>query len=329
IGSNRKYLRLLETISWPDFAQVQRVRLYDAKDAARVSYAWHFPAKGADLVLLQADFTWGRIPRTRFAKLEPVKYADELDALLAYLNGRGGPRRPFEFTFFADGAMPFHPGVYFLHHAVAAAPLRHDQAPRQLVPFGLRERREAFEFAYQEAAWQSFYRGIHMLEQGSPRTEVLAQWKRTLKHFAPSEYGAQLKDLIAQLEQQIPEDKKNQAATVKDLGQLPLDDRIAYYLARLPDVRGEQISAPGHCWTLGLGERTAVSDGLVKIGRPAVPKLIEHLHDRRLTCSIGFQRPFYANRVVLRGQDVAVQCIEAILDLRFYHPTSTRSYLSN
>src|SRR5262245_23591045 len=207
IGANRKYLRLLETISWPDFAQVQRVRLYDAKDAARVSYAWHFPAKGADLVLLQADFTWGRIPRTRFAKLEPVKYADELDALLAYLNGRGGPRRPFEFTFFADGAMPFHPGVYLLHHAVAAAHLGHDEAARQLVHFALRQRREAFEFAYQEAAWQSFYRGIHMLEQGSPRTEVLAQWKRTLKHFAPSEYGAQLKDLIAQLEQQIPEDK--------------------------------------------------------------------------------------------------------------------------
>ena len=182
---------------------------------------------------------------------------------------------------------------------------------------------------YNKLAWESFYSGVEMLEKGSSRADVLARFEVTLKTYGQSRYKEQLLDLIGQLGKQVEEDKELAKTEAEDPETLPPDKRIAYYVARLPDVHGQQYFFPGHCLTINMGEGTKISDALVAIGRPAVPALIKHLNDRRLTRSIGFHRPWAVHRTVLRGQDVAIQCIVKIFDIQFYHPSSTSSYLSN
>ena len=66
----------------------------------------------------------------------------------------------------------------------------------------------------------------------------------------------------------------------------------------------------------------------MKIGRPAVPALIEHLSDRRVTRSVGGGGMSNASLHVLRVQDIVLACIERILDLPFYRRYSTSSYFS-
>ncbi|MCI0379000.1 MAG: hypothetical protein L0215_15435, partial [Gemmataceae bacterium] len=182
--------------------------------------------------------------------------------------------------------------------------------------------------AQDEAAWQSFNEGILLLQKGAPRSQVLEHWQKALTDSPQSKYAAQLRDYIAQLKPQIEEDKKLAAGAVKAPEKLPLAERIAYYLERFPDVRGEQFSDPGFCSTVGMGEGTALSDAVVRIGRPAIPALIEKLNDRRLVRSVGWWRSYAKSRTVLRVQDVAIQCIHAILDQTFYERRSTSTYFS-
>lgn len=174
-----------------------------------------------------------------------------------------------------------------------------------------------------DGAWRSFYAGVELLEKGEPRAQVLAQWEATLREFPQSEYQHQLESYVAVLRQQVIQNK-TLAASQPENGSL--EKRIADNIARFPDVHGKQWSQPGSCWTLGQGDDTRWSDAIVKIGRPAVPALIEHLSDRRLTRSIGYWRNFHPHRTVLRVQDVAVQCLEAILKMRFV--PNDQSYLS-
>ena len=225
--------------------------------------------------------------------------------------------------------MSFHSGALWFYEAYVAASFAKDEAAQKLLHEGLHQDRHCVEATYNEGGWQSFARGIAMLEGGSPRHAVLAQWKETLRFFGESRYRPELLDLTAQLEKQVVIDEKLRAGDAADPEKLPVDQQIEYYLARLPDVHGMQISQPGHCSAVGLDAGTTISDALVKIGRPAVPGLIDHLDDHRLTRSVGFSRSFAASRTVLRGQDVAVQCIEKILDIRFYEPSTSSSYLSN
>jgi hypothetical protein len=157
----------------------------------------------------------------------------------------------------------------------------------------------------------------------------LAQWEQTLKTYPASRYKEQLADLIGQLKIQVREDVELSKTPAVDAAQLSQEQQIAYYISRLADVHGQQWSQPGHCQTTGMGKDTASSDALVKIDRPAIPALIEQLENRRLTRSIGFWRNFAPDRTVLRYQDVAVECIEEILNIRFYTVSSTSSYLSN
>src|SRR5262249_26381791 len=162
-----------------------------------------------------------------------------------------------------------------------------------------------------------FARGVALLEQGAARAEVLAQWTDTLKAFGRSRYRDQLRDLVAELTKQVGEDRRLAATRVKDPAKLPPRERPAYYLAPFPHRhgRGPRASRPGHRTTLGMGAGTAWGAAGVRTGRHADPALIDHLPARPVTRSIGFRRDFEPHRVVLRVQDVAVQCIEEILQV--------------
>ncbi len=335
---NLKALENLRSIPWPNFSKLERVRLYDAKSPTQFLNAWRLAGEGRELVLLSPDFTERKISRGIFSKVEASDYADELPKLIKFLKERDpGSKRPWDFTFVQDfgaGGLPFYGGVFLLHHAYAAAFLGKNEEAKAIINEALNQRGLSFEHVYNEGAWQSFFKGTQMLENGDLRKDVLEQWESTLTFYGKSEYREQLLDYVQMLKEQVEEDKKLGTGVVNELGALSEKERIAYCIARFPDVHGFQMSQPGHCMTISFfpdstSKDTLISDTVVKIGRSAVPALIEHLGDKRLTRSIGFRRNFDPNRTVLRVQDVAVQCIEKIVDIRFYHPSTSSSYLSN
>jgi hypothetical protein len=333
LNQNREALDHLREIPWPDLGKIERVHLYDIKQKDRFTNAWRVPGEDDELILLMPDFTERRVAKAGYDKIEVFEYGDELTELLRYLSERDPEtKRSWDFSFICDsgsGGLPYYGGVFLLNHAYAAAYFGKTTMAKTLVHEALKQRGLCFKHAYNEGAWHSFYRGIQLLEGGSDRTEVLRQWERTLHVYGHSRYQDQLLDLVGELRGQVKDDEELKAAAVELPEALPVTERVDYYVARFPDVHGVQFSQPGHCSTLGMGEGTRISDAVVSIGRPAVPRLIDHLTDRRLTRSIGFHRNFSPHRTVLRVQDVAVQCISKIVDIRFYNSSSTSSYLSN
>ena len=323
----------LRTVPWPDFGKLEWIHVCRSGDKERRLRFWHLPVKGDSLVLLLPNFTERRVPRGAFSEIEVADYAVDLSELVKYVQGRDPEKkRPWDFTFIRDrgtSGLPYYGGVFLLHHAYAAAYLGRSDEAKGLVHEAFRQRRLSLKSTYNEGAWQSFWRGIKLLEQGSPRAIVLAQWQETLRIYGHSRYRQQLLDLVGQLKAQVQQDGALRATEVDEPDRLPQDERIAYYLGRFPDVRGQQFCQPGQCQVLRMGERTKFSDAIIKIGRPAVPALIEHLSDRRVTRSIGYRRHFDSSRTVLRVQDVAVACIQKILDIPFYRRSSSSAYLSN
>ena len=272
---NLAALEMLRGLSYPDLSKLEWMRLYSLKDNKRFADAWGMPVKDDEIVLVLADFSERRVKRSAFSKIETADYRKEVAELIEYLKKRDPEsRRPWDFTVINDvvgGGMPFGGGVFLINHAYSTAQFGMEKEAAFLVNEALKQRELAFENAYNELAWISFYTGIGMLEKGESRAEVLVQFENTLKAYGESRYKEQLNDLVSELGKQVEEEKEIAKTNVDDPETLPLDKRIPYYIARLPDVRGIQVSQPGHCSTTGMGERTKTSDSLVAIGQPAVP----------------------------------------------------------
>jgi hypothetical protein len=329
---NLAALDQLRRVPLPQFDELQRLRVKLKTAAQSPASVWGQRIDARKLLLLLPDFTERSVQSEAFETVEEVSYEDELEALGAWLKNRDpADRRPWDFTYFVDlgaNGLPYHGGVFVLHHAFAAAILGHEETARALVTVALQQRGLSFEQALNEGAWHSFQEGIRLLQSGAARKLVLAQWKSTYEIYGNSRYREQLTDLIAELEQQVPQDDRLAASEVEDPEALPLKERIAYHTARFVDVRGAQWGQPGMCATTRCGEGTRHSDAIVKIGRPAIPTLIALLGDRRITRSIGFWRDFAPDRIILRVEDVALECIVSILDVRFWARRTTSSYLS-
>ena len=128
----------------------------------------------------------------------------------------------------------------------------------KLVRGALKRNRKAFDHCYQEFAWQAFVQGVSMLQGGEPRSAILKRWKAALETYGQSRYREQLEDLVGQLTRQVADESKPHA--VADPAKLPVDERIAYHMARLQDTNGYQWSKPGRWQTLGLGDKSSDAD---------------------------------------------------------------------
>jgi hypothetical protein len=173
------------------------------------------------------------------------------------------------------------------------------------------------------AALRSYRAGIELLEKGAPRSEVLARWEAAHEAYPNSALSHALNVYTTLLRRQVEAD--TMPVDPVDPAKLPIPKRVAYYTSLFPDVHGRQYDSSGACYLLHNGAGTEASDAIVAIGRPAIPALIELLDDNRLTRSVG--RGIGQDPTVVRVQDVAVQCIEAILKVRFL--PNDLSYLSS
>jgi hypothetical protein len=335
LARNKEGLDLLRTVPMPDFAQLEFVGVRDTANPEERFVGWRRPGAGRKLVLVSIDFCDRDYPPARPWEAVRIDFGQYVDNLTKYLHERDPEKkRTWDFTALPWNPLgtPYHVGVFQIHHAIAAAWIGRDDAAQRLVHEALKDLRSsgvAFREAYEEAAWQSFNRGIELLESGADRSQVLAQWQETLRLYRASSYTGQVADLVGDLTEQAAEDTALRKSDVADPSQLPLPERVQYFIARLPDVHGEQPGQPARCITLGLtsaemGTDTRNSDALVDIGWPALPALIDHLTDRRVTRSVAYHRNYVPTRTILRVQDVAMDCIEAILNRQMYN----RQYVS-
>ncbi|WP_075096631.1 hypothetical protein [Planctomyces sp. SH-PL14] len=69
--------------------------------------------------------------------------------------------------------------------------------------------------------------------------------------------------------------------------------------------------------------RSNAAAGLRDIGRPAIPRLINLLRDRRRIRAVGFWRVFHPSRTVLRYQDVAIEILQELIPKRIYARSTT------
>lgn len=334
IANRTMNLAALESLrqgSWPDYSRLRLVRVYGA-DNAPVGLAWCVSLTSAEMVYVSPERTLATLDRKQAGKIEDADYAAPLDALARYLkSNQKEDWHPTEFGFISDNGAHGLNSVNYLalpDQAIAAAWLGWPDRAAAILEGALSNRESAVVELIDARAWPSLSQGVKMLQKGADRTAILDVWQRTLAAHPSSGYEEQLKDMLAQLTLQVRQDAQRAKAPPVDPATLALDQQVQYYVDHLCDIATDQMFDPGECPVLNGGKATASSDALVKIGRPALPALVALLDDRRLTRFVGYFRTYDQHPKVLRYQDVAIKCIEAILDMHFYERSGTGYYLS-
>jgi hypothetical protein len=334
IQKNLAALDGLRTFLCLNLQNLKLIRIHSLSNDRDAGLAWSLSTTGRDLIVVTPNLIAGRIDRWKVGIVEQADLKTVIDTLLVYLNGGGNNAwQPAQFSFISgvrpDGLPIYWGGVDSFHLAYAAAWRGMDQQAAALINSELKSRRTALIESLNLRVWPAVDKGMQLLESGAARGDVLTAWTVALNTSRGSQYEPQLQELLIQLRQQVMDDKALAQSPKTDPQKLPTKQQVQYYAARLADVHGMQFSNPGQCVVLRFGPGTAISDALVKIGRPSLPALIDLLDDRRLTRSLGYHRMWDMQPWVLRYQDVAVTCIEAITNLRFYDSTCTGRYLSN
>jgi hypothetical protein len=343
---NAAALARMRRAPWPDLKRLEFTRFCSSEGAEHDRTAWYLPSrKWSGYLILPASFETLALRESEYPKLAAVKYIDGLTALVGDLENPSGlgrialqysrpPRRKGSQMENPSGLGRIVLGcddtgtratteLLLFHHAYAAAYFGRQEEARTLLHEALRQKATCIADAYEEWAWRSFLRGICLLADDATYQEVVTQWKETQRVYGESSYGAQLKELLGELEKQAAEDYELAEAATPTPERLRLERRIPYYLARLPEMHKNADNTGGWWYDFEMfatRQAPLLSDRLVSIGRPAVPGLIEHLTDRRVTRLVHSRDCFEHRAIPLRGQDVALACIERILKMSFYQP---------
>ncbi len=278
----------LRTFPCLNLQNLKLIRIHSLSNDRDAGLAWSLSATGRDLIVVTPNFSTGRIDRWKVGVVEQADLKTVIDALLVYLNGGGANAwQPVQFSFISgvrpDGVPVYWGGVDSFHLAYAAAWRGMDQQAAALIQSELKSRQTALVESLNLRVWPAVDKGMQLLESGAPRNDVLTAWTAALNTSRGSQYEPQLQELLAQLRQQVIDDKTLARSPKTDPQKLPTKQQVQYYAARIADVHGMQFSDPGDCVVLGFGPGTAICNALVKIGRPSLPALIDLLDDRRLT----------------------------------------------
>ncbi|WP_265595663.1 hypothetical protein [Verrucomicrobium sp. BvORR106] len=194
--------------------------------------------------------------------------------------------------------------------------------------------REYLEREFVELAmWQAFLLAGGIDEYVPSRTalpsrqEVLAAFQRA-SQFPNSPHAPRAAKLATLLKEMIAEDATHDFVKDDVLATKSVEDQVQEYIFRLRNQNGYQIVQPGTCdifigknWP-SLKPNDSPADRLVKIGRPAVPMLIEALADKRPTRSVNFSRTSWFSHRMLTVGDCAAIILSKIAgqNFRFHHP---------
>ena len=336
-AANLAALDAMKRTALPDYSKLRLMRVYSL-DNTPLGVAWCIRLTPAEFTYLSYEHAAVTLDRKKAGKIEDADVAAVWEAAVRYTTAWAKEDwHPGDFgSIRIDGpdGVPSYGGVDLLDLAIAAAWLgKNDQASALLEGAMFSHERALVEFI-DDGAWPTYSKGIEMLKTGASRAAVVQVFEQAATADDGGGYAEQLRDLTAQLKVQIAEDAARAQKPVPDPGALPVDQQVQFYISQFEDIASPQFSNPGEPMVVNvgapiMGKITAASDALVKIGRPALPALVALLDDRRITRSVGYQRTWDRHPQVLRYQDVAIKCLEAILDMHFYSPSSSGSFLSN
>ena len=279
--------------------------------------AWIVRGPGDELAVLPPDFQLRRRFAKVFSKIEPQRPEERL-AVLAKVRkaGKGDyldwKESGFDSWELGNGSWRGGPPSDCFFNLAYAAAL-----------YGKRDEARAILHCYlssQSFTEQTlmgipggiFYRGFTLLGEGASRAEVVNQWEATLKAYPNTRFPKRLPDLIAALRKQDAEAAALAASEAPDPEKLPLDQRIAYYVARLPEVGNPRAPAADAYDSPAAARGRQTLDAIERIGRPAVPALLDRLTDRRPTRRI--LNPTYGGerdgwKPIAQVRDLAAYCL--------------------
>lgn len=195
-----------------------------------------------------------------------------------------------------------------------------------LLKFAVEKEPLIFYFAADGYAYEDLLKTVAALA-GKGHEEAIPFFEHIVNFFPFTSYGKQAEDLLKGC-RQVVQDKKGWMTAEPE--SLTLDQRVKYWVERLPDICGSQLSFPGGPEIFSYRDDAKMpSDRIVDLGRTAIPALIECLGDTRPTRSWYAQRDFYPVRSIVRVEGVAVRCIEKITDITFYNNSSTGAFFSD
>jgi hypothetical protein len=206
-------------------------------------------------------------------------------------------------------------------HELCLATIRHRTGgERETLP--LREKVES------GLAHDAFARAVRdFVDITKTRSELHAEFESYVAHFPGMEWAGLAREKAAMLRLMVSEDEGHFQETKPKAKPA---DRVTELIFRLRDQTGSQSAIPGRCQVLcddrvagGLGNEGAGSPAaageLAALGYEAVPQLIEHLSDRRLTRAVECGRRL--SQDVLEVGDCVVQILERIAGRSFASPT--------
>ncbi len=362
---NQSALKRMRKLPWPDLKRLELRKLIDAKNSAHSVTAWCLSGNWHGQIIISPQFETHAVGDYWCREWSPASYDEALGKLLK--GEGPGPRPDnsslsarLDFYFDETTYYPWLISCAVFHHPYEAAYFGKKQQATQLVhtllnhrplnetdPFDLpandphpfgdvpdaaatvkpKPTEAAITIIYREWAKRSYNRGFEMLSYGDPRKEVIAHWKNCLRLYPDTRYEERLRDLIGELEKQAADDDRLAAAEIGAPERLPIKRRIEYDLDRLPEISGKLFMPPSLRHWPDASDMPQPTKSLVEIGRPAVPGLIGHLKDRRLTRA-AWEHYVDGGFISLRCQDAALGCIETILDRTFYKPTRDSLYFS-
>jgi hypothetical protein len=177
----------------------------------------------------------------------------------------------------------------------------------------LRPKKTYHELLEQELAERFMWQGY--LEIGSawtPRSTSRDEFRLVAENFRLSDCALEARAHFETLDLMVKEDAARPVLPFEEIQKLPLEGKIDELIYALRDQNAIQGRQPGRCdifWSRN-GTTNTAAHYLAAIGRPAVPKLIEALEDRRLTRSIGFHRSFYYSHSAMTVGECARQILE-------------------
>ncbi len=327
---NRKALKALVTLTYPDSRKLKRVRVdYEINFGhgfkKRYLHTW-LVKDGTDKLQLLGNFfeqeTFSKKPDSslRYKKHKEVDLAVEIQSSLK--------RNDFDHWMYLQaggrgaGAGSVWNRVFNL--AVYAAQHGHHDLARKLLLFGMKKEADFFWQIAEGQAFDDLLKATRSLYKTGHQAAI-PHLDHLVNHFAFTKYGRQAKELLEGCRKVVQDKKKWTKRPPKGMTD---KEQARYWAQRLPDVAGRQGSDPGgptlFTWH---GPPQLPSDHLVKLGPVAIPVLLEYLEDDRPVRSIYWQRSFYPHRFVVRVGGVAVCCIGKITGVRFYVRSSTGSFL--
>ena len=196
---------------------------------------------------------------------------------------------------------------------------------------------EALQRGVDYLAWSIFLQGLDGFQQVND-VKAAAVFRR-MEAFAPyAKPNSALSVWLAQSGTLLAEIERRQA---KAVSVEPTDEagRIAYWVARIPEINGFQMSQPGapSIWQQRnppiKGEYTShlpfASDELRRMGRAAIPALVMMVNDATPTRTIGYWRNYDPSRYWITTGRAAEEIIRRICDDEKLEPPFKDPYEGN